>query len=244
MSWRRHGWLSIWFPLIKCFCLLKLVKPLFNNSHIASGNCRCTPVWELVVDRPAVLDTPRPPGLHPGLVLFGALAAVEFRGGAGPRPSGTSRTQQGRRGQEFFNHPRFSASPLSSVFCLSFYLVLCPSIPLCLLSFFPHSFYILQFKTQGSYVGTSAYSTCSAHTHTHTDMHAGTKARPLKALRQQKQQAVVCGLIALTGCRIIELDMSDRSVSGTKCTDEFVAALTMALIYRLFWTSPLCFTAQ
>lgn len=98
---------------------------------------------------------------------FGALAAVEFRGGAGPRPSGTSRTKQGRRGQEFFNHPRLSASPLSSVFCLSFYLVLCPSIPLCLLRYFPHSFYILQFKMQGSYVGTSAYSTCSAHTHTH-----------------------------------------------------------------------------
>ncbi|KAK1900232.1 Huntingtin-interacting protein 1 [Dissostichus eleginoides] len=39
------------------------------------------------------------------------------------------------------------------------------------------------------------------------------KARPLKALRQQKQQAVVCGLIALTGCGIIELDMSDRSDS-------------------------------
>lgn len=83
-----------------------------------------------------------------------------------------------------------------------------------------------------------AYST---HTYTHTDKHAGMKARPLKALRQQKQQAVVCGLIALTGRRIIELDMSDRSVSGIKCTDEFLAALTMALIYRLFWSSPLWF---
>ncbi len=47
-----------------------------------------------------------------------------------------------------------------------------------------------------------------------------------------------------TGCRIIELDLSDRSVSGTKCTDEFLAALTMALIYRLFWSPLLCFTAQ
>lgn len=82
--------------------------------------------------------------------------------------------------------------------------------------------------------------TCS----TLTDEHASMKARPLKALRQQKQQAVVCGLIALTGCGIIELDMSDRSVSGTKCTDEFLAALTMALIYRLFWSSRLCFTGQ
>lgn len=82
--------------------------------------------------------------------------------------------------------------------------------------------------------------TCS----THTEKHASFRVRPLKALRQQKQQAVVCGLIALSGRRIIELDMSDRSVSGTKCTDEFLAAVTMALIYRLFWRSLACFIAQ
>lgn len=41
--------------------------------------------------------------------------------------------------------------------------------------------------------------TCSTHTQT------SKKARPLKAMRQQKQQAVVYGLIALTVCRIIEL---------------------------------------
>lgn len=82
--------------------------------------------------------------------------------------------------------------------------------------------------------------TCS----THTDKHASVKVRPLKALRQQKQQAVVCGLIALTGHRIIELDMSDRSVSGTKCTDEFLTVLTMALIYRLFRRSLACFIGQ
>lgn len=70
--------------------------------------------------------------------------------------------------------------------------------------------------------------------YTHTDKHASMKAGPLKALRQQKQQVVVCGLIGPTGCRIIELDTSDGSVSGTKCTDEFVAAFTKALIYRLF----------
>lgn len=69
-----------------------------------------------------------------------------------------------------------------------------------------------------------------------SDEHAGLGVRPLKALRQQKQQAVVCGLIALTVCRIIELDMSDRLVSGTKCTDEFLAASTMASNHRLFWT--------
>lgn len=79
--------------------------------------------------------------------------------------------------------------------------------------------------------GTSAYMQ-----YTHTDKHASMKERPLKALRQQKQQAVVCGLIAPTGCRIIELDLSDRSVSGTKCSDEFLAAVTIALIYRLFWS--------
>lgn len=62
------------------------------------------------------------------------------------------------------------------------------------------------------------------------------KERPLKALRQQKQQAAVCGLIAPTDCGIIELNMSDKSVSRTKCTDEFLAVLTMALIYRLFWS--------
>ena len=74
-------------------------------------------------------------------------------------------------------------------------------------------------------------------TRTGTGKHTGMKARPLKALRQQKQQAAVCGLIAPTGRTIIELDMIDRSVSGTKCTDEFLAALTMTLIYRLFWSS-------
>lgn len=40
--------------------------------------------------------------------------------------------------------------------------------------------------------------------------------------------------MASLACRIIELDTSDGSVSGTKCTDEFVAAFTKALIYRLF----------
>lgn len=83
-------------------------------------------------------------------------------------------------------------------------------------------------------------NTCS----TQTAKHASMKVRPLKALRQQKQQAVVCGLIALTDRRIIELDMSDRSVSVAKCTDEFLTALTMALIYRLFWRSLACFIGQ
>lgn len=78
----------------------------------------------------------------------------------------------------------------------------------------------------------------------HTDKHASMKVGPLKALRQQKQQVVVCGLIGLAGCRIIELDMSDRSVSGTKCTDEFLVAFTKAPIYGLFWSPPLGFMAE
>lgn len=181
--------------------------------------------------------TPRPPALHPLLVLFGALAAVEFRGGAGPRPSGTSRTQQGGRRQEFFNHP--VSLPLVLLSLLSFFsLCRSPAPSFIVLSLPLPLFTSCNSKSREVMMGYP--HACS----THTDKHAGMKARPLKALRQQKQQAVVCGLIALTGCRIIELDMSDRSVSGTKCTDEFLAALTMALIYRLFWSSRLCFTAQ
>lgn len=48
----------------------------------------------------------------------------------------------------------------------------------------------------------------------HTNEHASMKTGPLKALRQQKQQVVVCGLIGPAVCRIIELDMSDRSVGA------------------------------
>lgn len=70
---------------------------------------------------------------------------------------------------------------------------------------------------------------------THTHKHACMKAGPLKALRQQKQQVVVCGLIGPAGCRIIALDMSDRSVSGTKCTDEFPVAPTKADL-QIVWT--------
>lgn len=76
--------------------------------------------------------------------------------------------------------------------------------------------------------------------HSQTSMKAG----PLKALRQQKQQVVVCGLSGLAGCRIIEPDMSGRPVSGTKCGGEFLVALTKALIYRLFWSPVLWFMAQ
>lgn len=83
----------------------------------------------------------------------------------------------------------------------------------------------------------------AARTHTDRDKYAGMRARPLKAQRQQKQQAAVCGLVALTDCRIIELDVSDGSVSGTKCTDEFLAALTMALVLRLFSESSSVFHA-
>lgn len=186
---------------------------------------------------PAPLDTPRLPGLHPLLVLFDALAAVEFREGEGPWLSSTCRTQQGGCREEIFNHP-VSLS-------LFFHNLLPLLLPRC---FPPYITYCLESSFTSF---TSCNSKCrevmEGHPHTcytHTGKHASMKARPLKALRQQKQQAVVCGLIALTGCRIIELDMSDRSVSGTKCTNEFPAALTMALIYRLFWSFPLCFTAQ
>lgn len=178
------------------------------------------------------MDTPRPPALHPLLVLFGALAAVEFRGGAGPWASGTSRTQQGGRRQEFFNHP--ASLPL---FCLSFCLVVLPSIAHCLESSFA-SFYILQFKMQGSYGGTSAYM---QYTHRQVCRH---ESETIKSTEAAETAGGGLWPHCTTGCRIIELDMSDRSVSGTKCTDEFLAALTMALIYRLFWSPLLCFIAQ
>lgn len=153
-------------------------------------------------------------------------------------PLGTSRTQQGGCREEFFNHP----VSLLFFFSLSFVFLsalLSPSPPSDIVLSLP----LLQLHPvmQGSYGGTSAYM---QHTHVQTDKHASMKASPLKTLRQQKQQAVVCGLIAPTGCGIIELDMTDRSVSGTKCTNEFLAALTMALIYRLFWSFLLCFIAQ
>lgn len=161
----------------------------------------------------------------------------------GPWPSGTSRTQQGGRRQEFFNHP--VSLPLALLSLLSFFSPCCSPPPSLIVSSLPQLL-VTSCNSKCWEVMEGYPHTCSIHTHTHThaDKHAGMKARPLKALRQQKQQAVVCGLIAPTGCRIIELDVSDRSVSGTKCTDEFLAALTMALIYRLFWSSRLCFAAQ
>lgn len=146
-------------------------------------------------------------------VLFGALAAVEFRGGAGPWPPGTSRTQQGGRRQAFFKSPCLSASlsPLSFVFLFTLLppLFTTPSVAHCLKSPLP-SFTSCNSKCREVIEGYP--HTCS----THTDKHASMKERPLKALRQQKQQAAVCGLIAPTGCGIIELDMSDRSVSRTQ----------------------------
>ena len=132
-----------------------LLRYLLETAEVTPG-VRAHLVWASLVYSmcgPALMDTPRPPALRPVLVPFGALAAVEFRGGAGLWPSGTSRTQQGGRRQEFFNHPvSVSLSPLSVVFpcCL----VVVPSITHCLRSSF---FYILQFKMQGSYGGISAY---------------------------------------------------------------------------------------
>lgn len=156
------------------------------------------------------------------------------RQGPGPRAqAGLSRADVDKN---FLITPSLCLSH-STVFCLSLCLVVLPSIAHCLESSFA-SFTSCNSKCREVMEGYP--HTCS----THTDKHASMKARPLKALRQQKQQAVVCGLIALTGCRIIGLDVSDRSVSGTKCTDEFLVALTMALIYRLFWSSRLCFAAQ
>lgn len=59
------------------------------------------------------------------LLLLGALAAVEFRGGAGLWPSGTSRTQQGGRSQEFFNHPVSVPLSLSFLRLLSLFMPCC-----------------------------------------------------------------------------------------------------------------------
>lgn len=42
---------------------------------------------------------------------------------------------------------------------------------------------------------------------------------------------------------IMERDVSDGLVSGTKCTEEFLVAVTMTLNYRLFWSSLLSFTS-
>lgn len=144
--------------------------------------------------------------------------------GRGPRAqAGLSRVDVVH---DFFITPSLGLS-FSSVFCLSSCLVVSPSIAHCLKSSFA-SFTSCNSKCREVMAG--APHTCR----THTGKHASMKAGPLKALRQQKQQVVVCGLIGLAGCRIIELDMSDRPVSGTKCGDEFLVALTKALIYRLF----------
>lgn len=185
---------------------------------------KCPPYSTSTPSRCAVCED-----LHnwiPLVPLARALAAVEFRGGVGPWPSGTSRTQRGGRSHNFLITPSLGLS-FSSVFCLSSYLVVSPSIAHCLKSSFA-SFTSCNSKCREVMAG--APHTCR----THTGKHASMKAGPLKALRQQKQQVVVCGLIGLAGCRIIELDMSDRPVSGTKCGDEFLVALTKALICRLF----------
>lgn len=128
-----------------------------------------------------------PPGLRDLLIPFGVTAALEFRQGARSRPLGTSRNQQGslQTGGVFFNHAVFL--PLFLPHLLS----LPPSAPLrrslsrVLVVFFD----ILRFRMRRKLSRDIR-------------MHAGytqtsTKARPLKALREQKRRVVVCGLIAL-----------------------------------------------
>lgn len=128
----------------------------YNLSHTSPSNYRNTPclqvllvgnhwgtVWTCVNEH------------APSLVLFGALAAVEFRGGAGPWASGTSRTQQGGHRQEFSYHP--VSLPLFLHCILSFSLPCCSPLHRLLSGVFLCFIYILQFKVQGSYGGTSAY---------------------------------------------------------------------------------------